>query len=93
MSRNQKLIAAIRNNPRDVRFDDALRAAELIGFTAAGGSGSHRAFARPGEAMQLNFQEAKGGKAKPYQVRQLIEMIERYWGDDSDDDVESDSDE
>ena len=91
MSRNRKLIAAIRNNPKDVRFDDALRAAELIGFTAVGGSGSHRAFARPGEATQLNFQEAKGGKAKPYQVRQLIEMIDRYW--DSNDDSESESDE
>lgn len=79
MSRNQKLIDAIRNNPKDVRFDDALRAAELIGFAASGGSGSHRALARPGEPTQLNFQEISGGKAKPYQVRQLLVMLDRFW--------------
>ena len=82
MSRNRKLIASIRNNPRDVRFEDALRAAELIGFVAAGGSGSHHARARPGEPLQLNFQPTSGGKAKPYQVRQLIDMIDRYWTED-----------
>jgi len=27
---------------------------------------------------QLNFQERKG-KIKPYQARQLVRMIDRYW--------------
>lgn len=79
MSRNRKLIESILNNPRDVRLSDAIRAAELIGFTECGGKGSHRALARPGEPMQLNFQELPGGYAKPYQVRQLIKMIDLYW--------------
>lgn len=81
MSKKRKLIAAIRNNPKDVRFDDALRAAELIGFVAVGGSGSHQTRARPGEPTQLNFQPTSGGKAKPYQVRQLMEMLDLYWDD------------
>ena len=78
MGRKRKLLESIRRNPQDVRFDDALKAAEYIGFTKKGGSGSHQTRARPGEPTQLNFQEANNGKAKPYQVRQLILMIDRY---------------
>lgn len=78
MSRIRKLIADIRNNPRDVRYEDALRAADLIGFTSTGGSGSHCTRSRPGELVQLNFQRVANGRAKPYQVRQLIEMLDKY---------------
>jgi hypothetical protein len=34
----EKLIAAIKNNPRDVRFSDACKVAEAIGFTAKASS-------------------------------------------------------
>lgn len=80
VGRRDKLFQSIRNNPKDVRFADALKAAELLGFSAKGGSGSHRSFARQGEPVQLNFQDTKTGKAKPYQVRQLIAMIDKYEG-------------
>ena len=78
MSRNKKLLDAIRNNPKDVRYEDALRAADLIGFTSTGGSGSHCTRSRQGELVQLNFQRIANGRAKPYQVRQLIEMLDKY---------------
>ncbi|HEY9056420.1 MAG TPA: hypothetical protein VIN77_04650, partial [Aurantimonas sp.] len=78
LSRDKKLLASIRQNPNDVRFEDALRAAALIGFERKGGEGSHQTFAREGEATQLNFQNTKNGKAKPYQVRQLITMMDVY---------------
>jgi hypothetical protein len=77
MSKRDKLIAAIRNNPRDVGFDDACRVAMWLGFTASGGAGSHRAYSRRGEPTLLNFQN-RNGKIKPYQVRQLIAMIDKY---------------
>jgi hypothetical protein len=77
VSQVEKLIAAIRNNPRDVRFDDACKVAELLGFIAGKSRGSHRAYSRPGERIGLNFQDHQG-KIKPYQARQLIEMINRY---------------
>jgi len=38
---------------------------------------SHRVFVREGIREILNFQEVKG-KAKPYQVRQFIKIIEKY---------------
>jgi len=79
MSKLEKMLRAIRNNPANVRFNDACKAAEEIGFQLRGQSGSHRTYARSGEPMLLNFQDVKG-KAKPYQVRQLIEMMDRYGG-------------
>ena len=41
-----KLLAAIRNNPKGVRFEGARKAAEAIGFARAGGKGSHTVYAR-----------------------------------------------
>jgi len=53
------------------------RAAELFGFELRGGKGSHRIFVKDGVREMLNFQEVKG-KAKPYQVKQFIKIIESY---------------
>ena len=77
MSKLSKLLAAIVNNRKTVRFADACKAAEALGFVHKGGSGSHRAFARPGEPTLLNFQN-RDGYVPPYQARQLIAMIEKY---------------
>jgi hypothetical protein len=82
MSKWEKLIAGLRNNPKDVRFADACRIAEKIGFTCKGGQGSHNAFQRPGEPTSLNFQDRKG-RIFPYQARQLLEMVEKYWDGDN----------
>lgn len=79
MTRREKLLAAIRNNPRGVRFADACRAAEAIGFVRAGGNGSHVVYARAGEPTILNFQD-RNGYVPPYQARQLIEMLDKYEG-------------
>jgi hypothetical protein len=72
-----KLLDAITANPKSVRFADACKAATALGFVHRGGAGSHRAFARPGEPMLLNFQN-RDGYIPPYQARQLIAMIEKY---------------
>jgi hypothetical protein len=74
-----KLFEAIAANPKSVRFADACRVAEALGFVHKGGAGSHRAFARPGEPTLLNFQN-RDGYVPPYQARQLIAMIEKYGG-------------
>lgn len=80
MANADKLFKAICNNPKDVRFADACKAAEYLGFSAKPKTGtSHHPYARPGELYQLNFQKIDGGKIKPYQARQLIAMIEKYW--------------
>jgi hypothetical protein len=40
-------------------------------------SGSHHIFAHEGVRELVNLQDV-GGKAKPYQVRQLLDLVERY---------------
>lgn len=77
MTRREKLFNAILNNPRDVRFDDACRVAEWLGFIGGPTRGSHHSYTKPGEPVGLNFQN-RNGKIAPYQARQLIEMIEKH---------------
>jgi hypothetical protein len=81
MNSKTKLLAAIQCGPVQVRFADACKAAELLGFVHKGGAGSHRAFARAGEPVGLNFQN-RAGFVPPYQARQLIEMIRKYGADE-----------
>ena len=77
MTKREKLLAAIIRNPASVRFADACKIAESLGFRHKGGKGSHRAFGRPDEPDLLTFQD-RDGYVPPYQARQLIRMIEKY---------------
>lgn len=61
----------------NVSFADAKSLAESFGFRLARTSGSHHIFVNPEIPQPLNLQEA-GGEAKPYQLRQLISLIEKY---------------
>ena len=79
MTRREKLLAAIRANPKGARFADACKAAEIVGFVRAGGKGSHTVYAKTGEPTILNFQN-RNGYIPPYQARQLIEMLDKYEG-------------
>jgi len=74
----KKLIVSIQTNPRDVRFVDACKVAEFLGFRAKGGKGSHHAYSMLGEPVGLNFQNRKG-KIPAYQARQLLVTIKKYY--------------
>jgi hypothetical protein len=78
LSQREKLLQSIIDNPKDVRFEDACRAAELIGFEAKGQSGSHNSFSKSGDPEGLNFQNRKG-KIVPYQAKQLGKKIQDYF--------------
>jgi hypothetical protein len=62
---------------KSIRFRDALLLAAALGFRLARIRGSHHILARPGIPELLNLQEV-GGMAKPYQLRQLLRLVERY---------------
>ena len=70
-------------HPKNVRLADACKAAEKLGFTGRT-SGGHHAFSKTGEVSGLNFQNTGGGKIPPYQAKQLIGMIEKYWNFEAD---------
>ncbi len=77
MTKKEKLIDRIKNNPKGVRFGDLCKLALIYGFEEKGGKGSHRVFTKKGITEIINLQNV-GGEAKPYQVRQLLMIIERY---------------
>lgn len=77
MATIQQRFAAIQNNPQDVRFRDLNRVAVAFGFQLKRVSGSHHIYQRPGIPEALNLQNVRG-KAKPYQVRQFLALVEKH---------------
>ena len=63
--------------PHNVRFRDLLGLAEALGFRVERIEGSHHILTHPDIPELLNLQEVKG-EVKPYQVRQLLHLIERH---------------
>jgi hypothetical protein len=77
MTRRRKLIEKVRNNPAGVRFQEICLLAGHLGFTKRGGKGSHVVYEKDGVEEILTFQDREG-MAKPYQVKQLLAVIEKY---------------
>jgi len=61
----------------NVRFGDLQRLVEALGFELDRVSGSHHLYRHPTIGRRINLQ-ARGGQAKPYQLRQLLELVERH---------------
>ncbi len=77
MTRAPKLLAkAIRGN-QNLRFAELTSLAEAFGFVLDRVSGSHHIYHNPRIKEILNLQDV-GGKAKSYQVRQLLDLVEEY---------------
>lgn len=72
-----EIYEALKQHPKNVRFETLCRAAELFGFRYRGGKGSHHVYVKEGVRDLLNFQNVKG-KAKPYQVKQFLKIVEQY---------------
>lgn len=66
-----------KRNPKNVRFETLCQAVELFGFKFKGGKGSHKIFVKEGVKELLNFQNVSG-KAKPYQLKQFLKIVEKY---------------
>ena len=73
-----KLLERLRRGVlTNVRFQDIIRLVEGLGFELQRTSGSHHIFAHPAVPELLNLQDV-AGEAKPYQIRQLLRLMERY---------------
>jgi len=73
-----RLLSAMRGNPAGVRFADAVSVAEHFFGPPRRSGTSHVVFKAPWPGNpRVNLQPGDSGKAKAYQVRQLIEAIER----------------
>ena len=73
----RKLLRQALQSPTNLRFSEALQLAEAFGFHHVRTSGSHYILSRPGVPQLVNLQNV-GGKAKGYQIRQLLKLVEKH---------------
>lgn len=77
MDEGRLLRRLARGNVRNVRFSDLCGLARALGFELQRVSGSHHILVHPAIQEIVNLQEVRG-QAKPYQIRQLLRLVERY---------------
>lgn len=75
--RRQRLLQRILSGSKNIRFADAVACAEAFGFSLSRINGSHHIYVHPDVPELVNLQNVKG-QAKPYQVKQLLQIIERH---------------
>ncbi len=75
--KKRKLLQRLLSGSRNIRFTEATSCAEAFGFRLSRISGDHHIYTHPEVPELLNLQDV-GGKAKPYQVKQLLQIMERY---------------
>ncbi len=77
MDERKLLMRLARGASANVAFADLCGLAERLGFELRRVSGSHHVFVHPDIPQLINLQ-AVHGQAKPYQIRQLMRLVERY---------------
>ena len=75
--KKKKLLQKLLSGTKNVRFTEAIAMAEAFGFQLDRVNGSHHIFVHKKIDELLNLQNAKG-KAKPYQLKQLLRLIETH---------------
>jgi predicted RNA binding protein YcfA (HicA-like mRNA interferase family) len=73
----RKLLAKVLASSKNVSFHDMIILVEAFGFRLSRINGSHHIFVHPQIPELVNLQE-KNGKAKPYQVREFLQLVEEY---------------
>lgn len=73
----QKLFDKMCKAQANIPFSDLCTLAELVGFTFARQKGSHKVYKHKKHPEFMNFQSVKG-KAKSYQIKQLIAFINEH---------------
>ena len=80
MGRKEKLIARLISHPRDFTFDEAVALLGYLGFTLSNKgatSGSRVVFVHSRSGAIDMHKPHPGNVLKPYQIKQLIETLER----------------
>ncbi len=80
IGRRRKLYDRIVSGRSDanIPFDQARTLLLHIGFEERTGGSSHHEFFREDVEELINLQEVRGGKCKPYQVKQIREVFLKY---------------
>ena len=77
MANLDQLIEQMRNNPKNIRYVDLLKVCKQYFGEPRQTSGSHTVFQTPWQGdPRINLQD-DSGKAKPYQVRQVLAALDK----------------
>jgi predicted RNA binding protein YcfA (HicA-like mRNA interferase family) len=77
MASPKKTLEAVKRGQRAISFGDLQRLLGKLGFRLDRVSGSHHIYVHPKVTRPMNIQ-SMGKDAKPYQVRQLRDMIDEF---------------
>jgi predicted RNA binding protein YcfA (HicA-like mRNA interferase family) len=75
--KKEKLFQKIISGSKNISFTEAMKCAELFGFHLDRVNGSHHIFTHNDIPELINLQNVNG-KAKSYQIKQLLQLIEEY---------------
>ena len=77
MTRVEEILERMKRNPKNIRFTDLRKVCDFYFGNARHGGSSHRVYKTPWQGdPRINIQNYKG-KAKVYQVKQVLLAIER----------------
>ena len=77
MAKVEEIVAAMRQNPKGISFQDLCKVCDSFFGEARQKGGSHRIYKTPWQGdPRVNIQNDKG-IAKAYQVRQVLKAIDR----------------
>ncbi len=77
MTDMDSLVRKMKQNPAGVRFTELCKVCDHFFGAARHNTGSHRVYKTPWPGdPRVNIQNRKG-KAKPYQVKQVLKAIEK----------------
>jgi hypothetical protein len=75
--KKRKLLKKALTSPRNMRFKEMVTLVEAFGFRLSRVKGSHHIFVHAQVRELINIQDVNG-QAKPYQVRQFLQLVEQY---------------
>ena len=77
MAKIDEIIAEMRRNPKGIRFSDLCKVCDFYFGEPRQTGGSHQVYKMPWTGdPRVNIQDQKG-KAKSYQVKQVLKAIDR----------------
>ncbi len=77
MANVAEIVARLKQNPKDVRFKDLCKVCDFYFGQSRRSGSSHRVYKTPWQGdPRVNIQNNKG-KAKAYQVKQVLNALER----------------
>ena len=73
-----ELLHFAKNNPKGLRFSELQKLCVCGGMWHDRTKGSHYVYKHANPSFTVTIQELPDGKAKPYQVEQVITLIEEH---------------